>query len=162
MILLTLISCDTTRLLPCCRLTPGYGGFERKRNLTLTQKSPKKVAVYKDEKYVILLDKSAAINKLLKYIVQDSLQTSKFKDNTDTLDLTNVNIDSYSRVISFIAKEIEHHNAVIIDRQTGQKLKVIIRRKFNYQTTPRMGRGGIEYIDPSNNYVIIRRDFWIS
>lgn len=157
---MTLISC--TRLRPCCRLTPGYGGFDRKHNLILTQKVPKDVAVYKNDKYIILLDESDAIKKLGKYIAQDSSETSNLEDNADTMDLTNINIDNYSRVRNFIANEIEHHKAVIINRLTGQKLNTIIRRKFNYQTAPGMGRGGFEYIDPSNNSVITRRDFWIS
>lgn len=94
-----MLSCNTSRLRPCCRLTPGYGGFERTRNLTVTQKSPKDVAMYKNDKYIVLVDKSEALNKLGKHIVQDSLQTFKLNEKTtDTLDLTAIKIDSFSSV----------------------------------------------------------------
>jgi hypothetical protein len=156
-VFLGLTACDTTRLKPCCRLKPGYGGFDRFRTLTLSQKTSKQIAVYQTEKYLILVDRKKAESKLS---IELGHNTSQSFIRSDTLFIDNR--DGSWGISKFITTEIDRHNAVIIDRVTGQKLVKVKRRKFNWQTDPKAGRGGKEYIDIDKNYVIIRLDYWIS
>ncbi|MEW6469702.1 MAG: hypothetical protein AB1458_12295 [Bacteroidota bacterium] len=152
-----LCACDSTRLQPCCRFKPGYGGFDRYRTLKLARELPGTVAVYTTEKYAIVLDRKRTERKLSS--MPGSAESGSYVRN-DTLFLDKTP-GAYA-LNRFIVREIERKNAVIINLSTGKKLSRIKRRKFNWQTSGRSGRGGREYSDPDTGYVIVRLDYWIS
>ena len=159
----TIGNCSSIRMKPCCRLKARYGGFERTKQIRVLLVTPTKVAKYETEDYRILIEQNF-VNKLL--------NTSKIKDSisgietnalkNDTLDLSIIESIPFYKIKTIIAKSIEQKKAVIIDRKTGKTLIKLIKRTYNYQMGPKMGRGGFEYINPENQEVVFTRVIWIS
>jgi hypothetical protein len=157
-----LIGCSTSRLQPCCRIKPGYGGFDRNKTIHLRQEKILRIAKYETEMYLIILDKEAILNDLKKTLREPGILKMTTSSNTaDTLDLKTIEIENSWYVNKAIVKQLNHRTALVIEKNTGRRLEQLNRRKYNYQTNPKSGRGGIEYYDVENN-IIIRLCYWIS
>lgn len=157
-----LASCDSTRLRPCCRIKPGYGGFDQHKTIRLKVDKIENIAKYETEFYLILLDKRTVIQSL-KNKITDTIDYEKTLSNTkDTLDINGFKFEYRWHISKVLAKHLDRGKVIIIEKATGQRLFKIKRRKYNYQVDPKSGRGGIEYSDIKNNAVFFELTYWIS
>jgi hypothetical protein len=149
------------RLKPCCRFKPGYGGFDRYKSIRLDTKCFDNIAKYETEKYIILVDKKTALNQLRLHS-KDTIDIKQLFQESDTFDLKSINYNNRWYLNKTLTKLIDKRQTIIIEKESGERVEIINRRKYNYLKGPRSGRGGLEYIDLKRNYVIIGLTYWIS
>lgn len=164
LIFILFIACLTScTLRPLCLTKNIECGCDKSKIIHLSQKTNQKLIIDWDKNYLFLLEKRKSVRKLARF-TSDKSGKAIFSGLTsfDTLniDVTNANFSKFNR---FVVRQIHFHKVVIIDKQTGAKLKFISRRKYNLHCkTSRTGAGGKEYSDPDKKYVIVRKRFWIS
>lgn len=161
-LLTIIVGCSSTRFQPCCRIYSGYGGFERHKTVRLKVDKIDNMAKYETETYLILMDKKALFNTIKNQITDKVNYESILSNTLDTLDIKSIELGNDWHRTKAVVRQINRGKAIIIVKSTGQRLTKVKRRKFNYQTGPRSGRGGIEYSDLNNNYVIIGLAYWVS
>jgi hypothetical protein len=143
-------------LRPLCVIKNDACGCDTKKTIRLSQQTAGKITIDWDENYILLLNKRKTIKKLRK--INDVTAAVKL---TDTVKLDGMK-NGFPSFNGFVVRQIHAHKVTIINRQTGEKLKTLERRKYNLHCKGlKSGAGGKEYSDPVKKYVIVRQRFWI-
>lgn len=111
---------------------------------------------------MIFLDKKTVLRDLKEHSTDTLDYDLLISQHNDTLDIKSIELENKWHLNKAVTMCINKQKAIIIDKETRTRVAEIKRRKFNYQNGPRSGRGGVEYIDKTKDFVIIRLTFWIS